>query len=257
MTRPSRYRVEHLAGRGLDRLPERFERESLLEVSDAGWRLYFRDSRRGLTCGLSACAMDVEELSRHRCRLTISDPEVGRFDLELVLRASANRVRRDLGRRQADVARAGRVVEAVASGDWWLDAQVFEPLDWAGVRSIAGVRYRHGWWGTGRMEPSMSAKVLDFGPSGIRLRGWRTRFLIPWDAVGAVGVVDGDAWMPDPSTGGTSLRSGATIVVTSGSGQDAVFFTPLLQAAAVRDALEPLTRNLRGSSPALADATPG
>jgi len=254
MTKPTSYQVEHLAGRGLDRLTEAVERECLLELSDTAWCIYFRDTRRALSCGLSDCAMSVETLSRHRCRLCVTDVVGGGFDLELVLRAPADRVRGTLEHRLAALERSRLVAEAVDSGDWWLDARVFDALDWAGVRSIAGIRYRHGWWGTGRMNPSMSAKVLDFGPRGIRLRGLRTCFVIPWDAIEGIRVVDGDAWVPESSPGQAQSGPGATIVVTSGSGQDAVFFTPLFRAVEVRDLLEPLTRHLRGPSSAISGA---
>jgi len=254
MTKATSYKVVHLAGRGLDRPTVGLERDSLLELTDVSWRLYFRDAHRGLSCGLANTSSRVEKLPRRRCRIMITDLTDGGVDLEMVLRAPAGRVRRDLDRREADLVRAGHVADAIAAGDWWLNARVFDDLDWARIRSIAGIRYRHGWWGTGRMKPSMSAKVLDCGPGGIRFRGWRTRFLIPWDAIASIRVVEGDAWVLDVSPRASTSDSGATIVVRSRSGQDAVFFTPLIQASVARELLEPVTRNLTGTSPVLAAA---
>jgi hypothetical protein len=222
----------------------------VLELSDVSWTVYFRESRRVLSCGLANCSTVVESLSGRRCQLIIADVEDDAFGVELRIRAPARRLARDLDRRRAELEYARRVVDAVAAGDWWMDARVFDGLEWARTCSIAGVRYRHGWWGTGRIKPTMSAKVLDLGPAGIRFRGWRTRFLVPWDVVGSIWIIEGDAWVLDASDEPVATGSGSTIVIRSRSGQDAVFYTPLMQADAVRELIDPLSRRIHEPAPA-------
>jgi hypothetical protein len=147
-------------------------------------------------------------------------------------------VRGDLETRLASLERASAVVAAIESGQWWRDSRFFQGLDWSQSLSVAGVHYRTGWWGTGKMKPSMLPKVLDFRPTGITLRGWRTYFEIPWDTVASLRLHEGDRWMPEGPAHGP--RTGTTVLVRSHAGQDAAFFTPLLGLPAVRALLEPL-----------------
>jgi hypothetical protein len=139
------------------------------------------------------------------------------------------------------------VVREVATGSWWLDSRLFEDLDWSRRRSLAGVHYRAGWWGTGRLPPSMLPKVLDFGPRGVVLRGWRTRLVIPWDAIGSVRTLVGDCWVPTEAPTGHRRGTGTTVVIRSLTDQDAVFYTPLRSVDDVDALLGPMVDRLPGN----------
>jgi hypothetical protein len=224
------------------------EREGVFQLTDADWRLVFRDSGRGLSCGLLRSELKVEPVDRRLCRVSIADSSTsgstGSFNTAVVLNARPNKVRSDLARRLESLKLSGEVMAAVGAGQWWRDSEVFDSLDWSHNRSIAGVQYRAGWWGTGSFKPSMLPKVLDFGPRGVAFRGWRTRFVIPWDTITAIKVLDGDCWLVEGLEGERRSPLGTTLAIRSPAGQDAVFYTPLQPPAAVRALLEPLTDSL-------------
>lgn len=246
MAKVSSYEITHLEGR-LPTLPAApSEERAVFQLTDATWRIAFRDSGRGLSCGLLRSRLGIEALDEHSCRASVAGSSKDGFEGTLVLKAPAETVRLDLEARLASLERCNEVVAATESGQWWRDSRVFSELDWAQTRSIAGVRYRAGWWGTGRLKPSMLAKVLDFGPAGIVLRGWRIRFVIPWDAIATIKALEGDRWL---SEGPNHRRSsGTTLIIRSVAGQDAVFYTPLLSPSVVRTLLEPLTDRLGSMS---------
>ena len=223
------------------------EREAVFQLSDTSWRLMFHDSGRCMSCGLLRSKLEVEYVDSRTCRLSVTGDDSDGFQGAVVLIAPARKVKADLAARKASLEHAGKVVAAVQSGSWWWDARVFDGLDWSERCSVAGVRYRAGWWGTGRISPSMLPKVLDFGPHGIVLRGWRVRLVIPWDTVAGVEVTEGE-WRPasEPATGPAS-KIGASVIIRSHAGQDAVFWTSLVSAARLRDTLRPLTGHLAGA----------
>ena len=240
MAKETTYSVARIEGVSAPLPTTASERDCDFQLSDARWRLVFRDGRRGVSGGLLNSRLTVERTPGRTCRVSIVDDTGGGFTGTLVLHAREAKVGRDLDNRMASLERAGTVVDEAASGAWWKDVRVFDRLDWSQRCSLAGVHYRAGWWGTGRLPPSMLAKVLDFGPRGIVLRGWRTRLVIPWDAVGSMRVHAGDAWVP-PGTAEHQVKPmGTTLVVRSLAGQDAVFYTALRSAVDVGRLLGPL-----------------
>ncbi len=238
MTKASSYEILRIEGSfpPIPILPT--ERRALFQLTDAHWRLIFGDSKRELSCGLLHSRVSLDPLDRRRCRASIADVSGEGFGGAVVLDARAEKVRDDLERRLGALERASAVVAAIGAGEWWWDSRFFGGLDWSQSLSVAGVHYRAGWWGTGRVKPSRLPKVLDFGPTGITLRGWRTCFEIPWDTVASLSLIEGDRRMASGSH--HRPRVGTTVVVRSHAGQDAAFFTPLLALPVVRDLLEPL-----------------
>jgi hypothetical protein len=244
MTKDTTYSVARIEGpsAALPMFP--FERECALLLSDARWHLICRASGFGVSGGLLPGRLTVEARGRRSSGVSIVDSSGDGFEASVVLHASASRVQRDLDRRLSSLERGAELVAQVTSGAWWLDGRVFSRLDWSGRRSVAGIRYRAGWWGTGRLKPSMLPKVLDFGPSGVVLRGWRTHVVIPWDAIESLRVVEGDCWLPAGAGLAPTKSRGATLTVRSLGGQDAVFFSPLMSAEDVGRILTPLAAHL-------------
>ena len=251
MAHDSTYSVARLEGLSTALPIPPSERDCDFQLSDSRWRLVFRDGRVGISGGLLNSRLQVEEAGRRTCRVTIGDDTGGGFHGVAVIHAGAARVRRDVDRRLASLERAGDVVAEVAAGSWWMDERVFAGIDWSERCSLAGVHYRAGWWGTGRLQPSMLAKVLDFGPRGIVLRGWRTRLVIPWDTVASVRALPGDCWVPTEAPPHHGTATGTTVVIRSLADQDAAFFTPLVPAGDVRSLLAPLVVRLPDAEPAI------
>jgi hypothetical protein len=244
MTEYSTYNVARLKGMSAPLPMVSSERECVFQLTDARWLLVFRDSRQGLSRGLLTGRLGVEDAGRRTCRVSLNDPSGNGCDGSVILHASAARVQRDLDRRLASLERSAALVTQIASGEWWLDRRVFLRLDWSGRSSVAGIRYQAGWWGSGRLKPSMLPKVLDFGPRGVVLRGWRTHVLIPWDAIESLRVVGGDRWVLTDSGAAPTRSKGATLVVRSRGGQDAVFYTPLVSPDDVVRIVAPLALHL-------------
>lgn len=244
MIRDSTYSVARIEGTSAPLHMVASERECVLELTEARWCLAFRDSRRSLTGGLLVSRFAVEGSGGRTCLVSIADVSGDGFNGTVVVRAPAARVRRDLDRRYATLDRAAVLVAQVTAGAWWLDPRVFEGLDWSGRRSVAGVRYRAGWWGTGRLKSSMLPKILDFGPRGVVLRGWRVHLVIPWDAVESLRVLDGDRWVPDDSGVTPTLPRGTTLVISARGGLDAVFYSPLASPAELCEMVAPLVAHL-------------
>ena len=224
----------------------------LFQLSDARWSLLFRDSRRGFSCGLLNCSLHVEAIDRHSCHVAISNGEGEGLICSLVVHAPAERVKCDLRKRLVSIERASEIVDAVDSGEWWRDSQVFDDLDWSRTLSIAGIAYRAGWWGNGKIGRSVFRQILDFGPRGVVLRGRRTRFVIPWDSISSMRVAGGDIWMYRGSPRHGRTR-GATLIVRSRAGQDAFFFTPIFPPEALREVLKPITAHLDERTPVYAE----
>lgn len=245
--RASTYGIVRIEGR-LPSPPDlTYERRGVFQLDDVRWRFVFRDTRCALSSGLLTSRLHVESLNKRECRLTIRDVSDKAFEVACVLDASEGRLRSDLEQRLASVEHAIEVVAAINDGEWWWDSRFFSGLDWSQALSIAGVHYRSGWWGTGKMRPTMLPKVLDFDSRGILLRGWRKYFEIPWDTVASIGVAEGDPWHPERTAHRAAL--GTTILFRPHSGQDAVFFTPLLPHTAVRDLVQPLIAQLEAGRP--------
>jgi hypothetical protein len=245
MTKDSTYQVARLEVSDPSLRSVAVGSEGVFQLTDVNWRLMFRDPKRGLSCGLLRSQLQVEPMDRRTCRVSISDDSSEGFNGSVILNAPAERVQFDLHRRLVSLGHSGEVIAAVGKGEWWRYAQIFDRFNWSHRCSIAGVRYRAGWWGTGKIKPSMLAKVLDFGPRGVALRGWWTQFVIPWDAIASITVSAGDGWsLANGAEAAHRRRIGTSVLVRSQAGQDAVFFTPLLSPSEVGDLLAPLTTQL-------------
>ena len=136
MARVSTYgidRLEHLKT-SLQIAPS--ERDCDFQLSDSRWCLLFRDGRQGVSGGLLHSRLSVEESGRRSCRLTIEDDTGAGFAGTAVVRARAARLLGDLECRLAALERSSGIVAGVEAGLWWLDARVFEGLDWSQRRSL-------------------------------------------------------------------------------------------------------------------------
>jgi hypothetical protein len=221
----------------------------LFQLSDAEWHLLSRDPGGGVSCGLRRSQVEVEELGRRRCQVTVSDDRDGGFHATFVLRARAQAVRDDLAVRLASLDRSGEVIAAVERGQWWQDVRVFDRLGWSRTRSIAGVRCNGGRWGAIRAKRTRLARVLDFGPNGVSLRGWRTRLAIPWDGIAAIEVTDGR----HSAARGSQDGKGTGILLRSHSDEELAFYTVVSNQTEIGTQLSSLLEHLDGASLTEAD----
>jgi hypothetical protein len=180
--RSSRYILRGYDG-GLPPHP-RPEVEGVFALNGLRFQLEFRGTRAGVAGSLRSVAIDVTSTGSTSCRVTVksaSDPSVaGTFSLP---RTDAETLRADLEARHEEI-RRGRALRArVEAGEWWLDPAFFARLGRAGTVSVTGVRYLGGW--SGATEPSgpRHSRILDLGPDGVSLRGFRRSFTIPWLSV--------------------------------------------------------------------------
>ncbi len=219
-----------------------------LQFTDTEWRLVFRPPRPGVRCGLLRLRIEVEPEARRRCRVTVHDRDSGDLRGSFVVRARARRVQADIDRRLAALDRAADTVASVDAGRWWMDGRAFDDLGRSRTASVAGVRCRGGTWGPDAVAPSRWTKVLDVGPRGVTLRGWRTRAVLPWESVDDIEVtVD-----RDPSrrrgagrTGAHGRVDGGTVVrVRSRTGDELEFHTALSSAADIAFRLHPVQEQL-------------
>ncbi len=228
----------------------------LFQLSDAGWHLLFPDPGSGVGCGLLRSQVEVEDFGRRRCQVTVKDDREDGFHATFVLRAGADNVRTDLGDRLSSLDRSGEVIAAVESGQWWRDVRVFDQLGWSRTRSIAGVRCKAGQWGTIRAKPALLARVLDFGPNGVSLRGWRTRLVVPWEEIAAIRVTDGQPQSAAHVAPDRRRFSGADIVLRSHRAEELVFHTMLLTRSEIEARLSSLINRLVRASVGKARAVP-
>jgi hypothetical protein len=223
-----------------------------LELTDTEWRVLFRPPQPGVHCGLLRSRIDVDPVARRRCRVTVHDRDTDEFRGSFVIRARVERVRADVDRRMTALDRAGEVTAAVEDGQWWRDARRFHDLGWARTASVAGIRCPGGAWGTDVVVPTRWTKVLDVGPAGVTLRGWRTRTVLPWETVAGIEVdSDRDPYSRE-GAGRTGARGravgGATVRVRSGTGDELAFHTGISSAAEITTRLRPFQDQLTRSS---------
>jgi hypothetical protein len=216
---------------------EDIEVEGLFQLTDVSWHLLFDGSQSGVSCGLLRSDIEVEATGPRRCRVTVGEKGDSQFQASFVVRADADDLQADLSNRRASLDRAADVIAAVEAGEWWKDSRVFDSLGPSRTRSVAGVRSLGGKWGTRRIKATRHARVMDFGPRGVSLRGWMTPLVIPWMSIARIEVTD------DTETAGTGwdrTTEGASIILHSLSGQQVAFRTVLAAAPEVRASLEPL-----------------
>jgi len=248
VTRTSSYPVEHVSGS----LPIRVVAapEAVFQLTDTEWRILFRDALPGTACGLLRSDVAVEPLDRRRCEVTLSGEGPPAFRGRLVVRAPATTVRGDLETRRAALDRAGTVTEAVERGAWWLDPARFDGYGPLGTTSVVGVRLRDVQPGPS-VRPARLPLVLDFGPSGVVLRGWRNRMALRWADVTAIEVEDaasgagGASRLARPHARG---RHDTGIVVRLADGGHVRFATDQGAPPAVRAKLAALAEAVAGRS---------
>jgi hypothetical protein len=192
--------------------------------------------------------VEVEAARRRRCRITVSESGDAGFQATFVLRARADDLLADLGRRRSSLDRAAEVIAAVEDGEWWRDPLVFDSLGPSRARSIGGVRCLGGNWGTRRIKPTRRTRVLDFGPGGVSLRGWRTPVVVPWVSIADIEVSD-----VRPPSGAAHARGldrsiGAVIVLKCHSEEKLAFRTTVSTPSEVRAHLSTLTDCLVAAS---------
>ncbi len=222
-----------------------------MQFTDTEWRLVFRQPQPGVKCGLLRSRIDVEPLARHQCRVTVHDRGTDEFRGSFVVRASAERVQADIERRMRALDLAGEVTAAVEDGEWWRDVRLFRDLGWARTVSVAGVRCRKGSWGTDSIKRTRMTKVLDFGPDGVTLRGWRTHAVMPWGTIDTIEAMS-DRGPSSPRAVGRSARhgrrpSGTIVRLRSRAGDELIFHTVLSSTADIAARLSALQDQLARS----------
>ena len=224
------------------------EPEGRLQLTDSEWRLVFRPPHPGVRCGLLRSRIDVEPLARRLCRVTVHDRGTDDFRGSFVVRARAERVQAAVDRRMTALDRAGEVTASVENGQWWWDVRRFNELGWARTASVAGVGCRGGSWGPDTVARTRLTKVLDVGPGGVTLRGWRNRAVLPWETVDAIEVTS-DRDPSAPRGIGRPARRGrpadGTIVrLRSRTGDELVFHTALSSTSDIAARLRPFQEQL-------------
>lgn len=208
----------------------------VLELTEVAWRLIFRGSRAGVSGGLLRSEFDLDAPEGDGAgeagwrRVTIR----GRGQLQFrgsffVAASDADRLRADVERRTAELARTSDAVAAMARGEWWRDPVVFDGWGWARAVSIAGVRVRAGIPGRRRWWTS----VVDFTPEGVSVRGLRSGFTVPWPDVATVAVA-----------GETGRRTPGALTVALRSGERIELATTLHDGDQLAEALAPVTAQL-------------
>lgn len=216
-------------------------------LSDGSWSLVYGPTGGGVTCGLLRSRVEVQATRRRRrCRVTVTEEGESGLTATFVLRARAADVRVDLEGRLASIDRASEVITAVEGGAWWRGADAFAALGWSRTLSVAGVRRIGGDGEAGRARPMRLARVLDLGPNGVRLRGWRTRWAIPWEDVASIEVSD-PAPLTDAPTASAG-RGGSVVTVRNRGGERVVLQVALKSPSQLRTELRtpPLDRVVRG-----------
>ena len=246
MTKPTLYRIQLHDGSPAGHVlpPER----GLFELCDAEWRLHFRHLEPAIACGLLRSDFEIHALGRRRCLVTISGGDDHDFTVHLALRARADRVRADLERRRARLDRSRELLEAVERGEWWRDDRVFERFGSMGTISIVDVRYLGGLSRTTRVKSTRMAQVMDLGPRGISLRGWRRHLTIPWDRVASFEVRETEE-ASESRVDPVSDEQGTTVIdVHLHDGSEARFATRSSTARDLRSRLAPLAERLEAAS---------
>jgi hypothetical protein len=146
--------------------------------------------------------------------------------------------------------------------DWWEDKAIWKGFrkGWGDKKEywIKGTAYLGGW--SGHADTHGDTNVLIFRKDGIAYKGFRDKFVIPWDQVVAIDVEGPDS----PSDRVTATRlatigvfafaakkgSGmAAVLVELTSGEEAIFRTESASAAEVRMKLLPITTRLEKLAP--------
>jgi hypothetical protein len=229
----------------------------LFQLSDDSWRLVFAVPDAGVSCGLLRSRVEVAETNRRRrCRVTVAEDGANGLHSTFVVRARARDVRDDLCGRFASLDRAADLVAAVEAGEWWKGSGAFDALGWSGTASIAGVRSVGGSWGASRITRTRRARVLDFGPEGVSLRGWRTRLVFPWVSIATIEVTDAQGYARGPKHRRSS--GGAVIVLTCHSGEQVGFHAALLTPSETRAELRvPIDNTITPPGKAAQLSSPG
>ncbi len=247
MTKPTVYRIQlhdgSLPGQPLP--PER----GLFELRDAEWRLHFRHLDPAVTCGLLRSDVEVRAIDRRRCLITLSGRDTPEFTLHLVVRARARRVRADIEHRRNRLGRERELLDAVRDGRWWRDDRIFDRFGPLKTVSITGARYLGGLARTVRVKPTRVGQVMDFGPQGISLRGWRTHLAIAWDQVAM--VVVGEVAAPSETATKSPQTEPATPLITVRlyDGSAARFAVSGSTEDELRVLLDPILENLPAAMP--------
>ena len=175
---------------------------------------------------------------------------------EKQLKLQAQAMRQDRERQAA----AKRQAE-IDAGAWWLEPRAFKNVS----SLLLKARYLGGW-PTNPAPQDPQNRNLRFDQSGLHLKGaLRTVLTLPWPEVLALEVEDMDKAASRPAVQAilTSEPDGSpgqqgVLVVTSRSGEEAVFLVDRVPAVYVRTKLSPLgTRITQGRASALALQAPG
>ncbi len=162
----------------------------MFELTDVDWRLHFRHLDATIACGLLRSTVDVGPIGKRRCLLTLTNADQPAFLVHLVVRARPRKVRADVEARMEGLEGGRELAAAIAAGQWWRDPAAFEQWGACRAHSIVGVRYLDGLPRTTKVKSTRSRQLVDVGPNGISLRGWRTHLTIPWEHVASAEVVD-------------------------------------------------------------------
>lgn len=237
MAKASSYKIAFYDG-GLPGRPDPM-RAGLLQLSDTEWRVLFRDAKPGVVCGLRRSTVTCDDLGYGLCRVTISDAIEESFTTVLTIEADSGTFERDLEHRRNELDLSMRRVDAVRKGAWWLDDAAFRPFGWSRTCSLAGIWYVSGWWGPGEVRRSRLPRVLDLGPDGVSLRGWRSGPTLPWDEIAAIEIGSGDGG--EKNAGGTVPTS---LSIHSRVGSVAILRTSLASQDELAEWLSPIMSRL-------------
>jgi hypothetical protein len=234
------------------------------QLTDTHWRLLLTDRRDGLQCGLLQSSISVEGIDRRRSLVRLEVAGSGGSAGILLVAGRPEVLKGDLGHHMAALDRAERSLAAAEQGEWWMDSRVFEQLGTTRRVSIAAVRFDERGWHEQPRRRRWLTSVLDFGPEGIVLRGWRTRLKIPWADVASIEVTAATPVAPahrrgrskQPEAPRTAAAhddqtfgpdGGTRVTVRSSSGQRAVFTTAGVSSEDATCLLAPLLVHLSTS----------
>jgi hypothetical protein len=153
------------------------------------------------------------------------------------------------------------------SQDWWLKPNAFGGLGRSGMFSAKETHYLGGWPGHTKTYTGKLTKLLVVDKNGVSLRGLSTIFTIPWQEITDLDV-DGAENASKRVTAGRVAVIGvfalvakkhvkdSMLIVTTASGDQALFHSSQFTALELRQKLLPLITQIQKSKAGLPTSSP-
>jgi hypothetical protein len=263
MARSQKFKLANYDG-GFSSRPKRADSGTLEILGDATWRVSLKGAIKPAHGSLASWSIRMEPTSDSSCRVTMQSDdgaETAAFELP---EASEAELQQALDEQQPKVD-AGREKQAqILGGEWWLDESIFKGLGITGQWTAADTTY-HG--GLTSDPKSHQACIVKVDKKGVSLSKIRTYFTIPWSEVTAL-EVEGPEQAAQRFTATRLVLLGplglafkkskktTVILVSTRSGDQAVFETKKYQAHEVKPKLQAIINKIQQANPEPPEAVP-